>query len=318
MGWWRMVDTKPNSPTSNRVSNAVRIAILSPAVLVFISAVRLLMIANYDPTTASAIASATGVVGTLLGTLIPVVPALLPPLLLVLIILRKWLLALFAAIGTALVSPSYATLKEAWMTTVNQFTAPGHALTITSPELRRHALGLSWMHDRASLIFGVIAVLVIAFDNRDRILASYPNKVSHPGYSLVDKVLVGGGKTLIWLFRATILCLCYAIAVFFITTIYHIPFDTSKISAIASQPWLPSEIDTLKSGDTIVGYTLSAGDVWYVSLREQNRTIDYLHSDDIVSRELCQLPETQRANRPPLIKLINAPTPTVPPCPIGS
>lgn len=108
-----MASVKKDTPPSRHISNAVRIAILSPSVLVSISAVRLLIIANYDPTTASSIASSIGVVGTLLGTLISIVPALLPLLVLAFIVLRKPLLLLFAAIGTALVSPAYATLKEA-------------------------------------------------------------------------------------------------------------------------------------------------------------------------------------------------------------
>ena len=112
-----MASVKTGTPTSRRISNAVRIAVLSPSVLVFISAVRLLIIANYDPTTASSIASSIGVVGTLLGTLIPIVPALLPVLVLAFIALRKPLLLLFAGFGTALVSPAYTTLKVAWLAT---------------------------------------------------------------------------------------------------------------------------------------------------------------------------------------------------------
>jgi hypothetical protein len=309
-----MVDTRPISPTSTRVSRAVRIAILSPGVLIFISAVRLLIIANYDPTTASAIASSTGVVSTLLGTLIPIVPSLLPLLVLIFAVFRRWLLLLFAAIGAALASPAYATLKEAWLATRNQFTAVGHTLSIKNANLRGRLLEQSWVHDRGYILFGALAVVAIVIDNRQRLLAFYPTKKSRPRYNLFDKIFIGSGITVILLLCAVLVCIFYAAAFFFVTTIYHVPTTTDKISPVASQPWLPSEKDTLKSGKTIVGYTLSATDVWYVFLQERNRTIDYFHPDEIVKRELCQLPESQRINQPPLIKLINAPAPTVPSC----
>lgn len=317
-----MVSAKQDPPTSKRMSNAVRIAILSPGVLLFISAVRLLIIANYDPTTASAIASSSGIVGTLLGTLIPIVPALLPLLVLAFIVFpfRKPLLLLLAVIGTALVSPAYATLKEAWLATVNQFIAFGHAfavfghaLSMNHPKLIWDAFGLSWLHDRAALIFGAAAVLAIAYDNRERLLSNYSFNKSKLEDSIVKALIISVGL----LIPAALIYVFYSALFFFATTIYHIPYSINKIAPIASQPWLPSEKVTLKSGSTFVGYTLNAGDVWQVFLQERNRTIDYFHSGDVVSRTLCQLPEAQRPNRSPLIKLINAPAPIVPPCPKG-
>lgn len=104
---------------------------------------------------------------------------------------------------------------------------------------------------------------------------------------------------------------------FFVTTIYHLPYHTDEISSIASQPWLPPEKIVLTSGRTIVGYTLSTSDGWYIFLEDHDRTIDYFHSNDIASRGLCQLIGAQRPNRPPLIKLINVPAPVVPSCPSG-
>jgi hypothetical protein len=46
--------------------------------LILVVSVRLLVIANYEPTTALAIAQSSGAVSTLLGTLIPLLPSLLP------------------------------------------------------------------------------------------------------------------------------------------------------------------------------------------------------------------------------------------------
>lgn len=61
-----------------RRSQAFKAAMLSPAVILFASATRLLFISNYDTTTATTIASAAGVVGTLLGTVVPLLPPYLP------------------------------------------------------------------------------------------------------------------------------------------------------------------------------------------------------------------------------------------------
>lgn len=52
--------------------------LLSPLGLVLISAGRLLIISDFNTTTATAIASSTGYVNTLLGSLIPLVPVLFP------------------------------------------------------------------------------------------------------------------------------------------------------------------------------------------------------------------------------------------------
>jgi hypothetical protein len=307
-----MASVKTGTPTSRRISNAVRIAVLSPSVLVFISAVRLLIIANYDPTTASSIASSIGVVGTLLGTLIPIVPALLPVLVLAFIALRKPLLLLFAGFGTALVSPAYTTLKVAWLATVEQFTTVINALSASNSKLARHALHISWLHDRTSLIVGAMAVAVLVIDYHEKILRSYR---SDPTFSVSVTVFLYIVHTVILLIAVFVIDIAFGAIFFFTTTIYHIPSNLNKISAIASQPWLPSENVTLKSGSSFVGYTLNAGDVWQVFLQERDRTIEYFHSEDVVSRTLCQLPETQRVSRAPLIKLINAPVPIVPPCP---
>lgn len=176
-----------NSQTSRRMSNAVRIAILSPSVLIFISATRLLIIANYDPTIASSIASSSGVVNTLIGTLVPIVPALLPLLVLALIVLRKLLLLVFAAIGASLVSPTYSTVKEAWRATVSQFTAVGHIFNIKSARPRDHALSISWLHDRAGVIFGIIVILVIVIDKHKALRRPYGQDKSGHAY-FIDRV----------------------------------------------------------------------------------------------------------------------------------
>jgi hypothetical protein len=90
-----------------RRSRAFKAALLSPAVILFASATRLLLISNYDTTTATTIASAAGVVGTLLGTVVPLLPPYLPILTILLAAARRWTLAGFAGCATVLLSPTY-------------------------------------------------------------------------------------------------------------------------------------------------------------------------------------------------------------------
>jgi hypothetical protein len=85
----------------------------SPVILIA-SATRLLLVANYDPVVATKIASSGGVTGTLLGTLIPLLPVYLPIIVVMLIVTRRFLLALAATGSMVLVSPARTSL-DAWI-----------------------------------------------------------------------------------------------------------------------------------------------------------------------------------------------------------
>jgi hypothetical protein len=74
--------------------------------VLFVSAVRLLIISDYSPSTAAAIVSSGGYIDTLLGTVIPLIPLILPYLALLLLILNRVILGLLALLATALVSPT--------------------------------------------------------------------------------------------------------------------------------------------------------------------------------------------------------------------
>ena len=83
--------------------------IRSPVGLLLISVTRLLIVANYDTTTATAIASSGGYVNTLLGAVIPLVPIILPYLAIVLLIFRRFVLSALTFGATLLVSPTRLT-----------------------------------------------------------------------------------------------------------------------------------------------------------------------------------------------------------------
>lgn len=86
--------------------------ILSPIGLLLISAARLIIVANFNTTTAVTIASSGGFVNTLLGTFIPLVPVFLPYVALLLLLTRHFLLSIITFIFAAFISPTSITAAE--------------------------------------------------------------------------------------------------------------------------------------------------------------------------------------------------------------
>src|SRR4051794_7788291 len=91
---------------TRRLSRPLKLLIASPAVLLVAASIRLLIISNYDTTTATSAASQEGVTGTLLGTIVPLIPPYLPVVILILFLLHRWISLLLALFGVALVSPA--------------------------------------------------------------------------------------------------------------------------------------------------------------------------------------------------------------------
>jgi hypothetical protein len=89
-----------------RLSRSATIALLlSPVGLLIISVTRLLIVSNYNPATALAIASSGGYADTLLGTVIPLIPIIMPYLTLVFLFFNRVILAILAFVATVFVSP---------------------------------------------------------------------------------------------------------------------------------------------------------------------------------------------------------------------
>jgi len=95
---------------TGRLSRSATIALIaSPVGLLLISVARVLIISNYDTTTASAIVSSGGYVDTLLGTTIPLIPVFLPYAALALLYFNRVILGVLS-LGTALIiSPTALT-----------------------------------------------------------------------------------------------------------------------------------------------------------------------------------------------------------------
>lgn len=85
---------------------------LPPLVILLASAVRLLLIGNYDPAVAVTIAESRGVTNTLLGTTIPLLPPYLPIVALLLVSLRLYSYALACLAAALLVSPAYHSFND--------------------------------------------------------------------------------------------------------------------------------------------------------------------------------------------------------------
>jgi hypothetical protein len=80
---------------TRRISRSATIALLlSPAGLLLVSVIRLLLIADYNTTTALAIASSGGYVNTLFGSVMPIIPLLLPYIAMVLLFSGRVILGL--------------------------------------------------------------------------------------------------------------------------------------------------------------------------------------------------------------------------------
>jgi hypothetical protein len=91
---------------TDRLGRSATIALLiSPIGVLFVSVARLLIISDYNPATASAIASSGGYVDALLGTVIPLIPLVLPYLALILLFVNRVIPGLLALLAAALISP---------------------------------------------------------------------------------------------------------------------------------------------------------------------------------------------------------------------
>jgi hypothetical protein len=81
--------------------------------LLLVAVIRLLIVADYNPATASAIASSGGYVDTLLGAIIPLVPLFAPYLALVLLFFNRVILAILTILATAFLTPVATTRAAA-------------------------------------------------------------------------------------------------------------------------------------------------------------------------------------------------------------
>jgi hypothetical protein len=231
---------------------------VSPVGLLAISAVRLLIISDYNTTTASAIASSDGYVDTVLGTVIPLIPIILPYIALILLLFGRAALGVTAAIAAVFVSPMAVSRGAAYRIVMRDWrlVLDGHPLIITCLTL--------------------IMAAVFLF--------------------LWCGAFVALGSSYFMRIAATAIC----VALFpVVQQIYPSPFDTKPYTQLIREPWLPTEVITFKSGQQVVGYTLSDTPGWLVVLKNDDRQVEFYPAADVTGRTICELEPSR--GMPPLI-----------------
>lgn len=284
-----MTDLFQRSETLRR-SRALKAIALSPAVLLFASATRLLLISNYDTTTATTIATNGGIVGTLLGTVVPLLPPYLPIITILLIVTRQWALAVFAGCATVLLSPAYVDSPgDGWNEALD---LANH----TAELARQQEWSRVWQESPGVVFSATTGILLVLLIPPTRVALSLANSLDS------------------WLTRAflrVVYCVVVAAicthATLLVQTFYRVPFNADVVSEIAHRHWIPAEEIRLKSsGSPLVGYTLSTATNWHVILTETDRKIIYVHTNDITTRTPCK-PSSIYIEQPrlPLIPLRN-------------
>ena len=312
---------------------------MSPIVVLFASAARVLIIANYNTTTATTMAASAGVVSTLLGTIVPILPLFLPALLVVLVVFRRWAYVVLTAVATAFVSPVYTSSvpnaleqaagsgQEIWgrlnfgpelfienniVGRIGNYLSyiaeiMGNWLQVIKitlieffwPELDADELLLVWNEWKWVLISALAAFLLVVLDP-PRILRS----ASTPDDVTVWE-RIRGWALWRWIGKAVygvLIAMASAYSALCVYAVYEVPFNTSAASDILRRPWLPAEQVQLSSGETLVGYTLSTQDGWHALLEEETRRITYIPSRNVTARTVCEV-GTTASIPPPLINL---------------
>jgi len=254
--------------------------LLSPIGLLLVSATRLLIISNYNTTTATTVASSSGYVNTLLGTAIPLVPVFLPYVALILLIYRHYILSAMALGATALIAPTPFTLSVAYRvarTEVHQLSVHASADWLVTVALAGGLIVL--IHGIRSIIF------------QDR----------SPARTLSTVVAMAAALALVpYLYQA-----------------YPVPRTGSYYSAILREPWLPTEKVMLSSGLSYYGYILSTDNGWFTVLLANSRTIRYFAANDVAAQVACQLKRSFQPQYRPLIPLLHATSAPLPYCSSG-
>ncbi len=128
----------------------------------------MLIISNYNVTTALAIASTGGYVNTLFGTVLPMVPVLLPYLALVLLLFNRLILGALAVVATVLISPvavSHSSIVAYFRHAADEIASSGWAVAIAVLAGLALLLMLSQLFSRGWTIFarslGTIACILL-------------------------------------------------------------------------------------------------------------------------------------------------------------
>jgi len=249
--------------------------LLSPVGLLLISVTRLMIVADYNATTATTIASSGGYVNTILGTVVPLVPLFLPYLAIVLLIFKRFVLGFMAFGAALLISPT----RLAPLTAFNRLTADWDN-TVT---LVKNNLALS------------IAVLVVII--------------------IIDLMAFRHtfGRLSLVAFTLTLISVAFLLP--YVLYVYPIPRTGNYYAEFMRQPWLSAERIEVSSGISVVGYTLTEDDNWTTFLNASTRRVEYFRTSAVLSRQVCQVnSDLLAAPQSPLVPLLHTKPAMLPPC----
>jgi hypothetical protein len=250
---------------------------LSPVGLLLISASRLIIISDYNTTTATTIASSGGYLNTVLGTAIPLVPLFLPYLALLLLLLRRFVLAALTFGAAILVSPTKL--------------APLMAMTALKGDWHGFVLWIG--HNFFLAILFIIAIVAAEAYWLRFFYGEY-------GESTVTITVAAA--------LATVLLFPY------ISYVYPVPHLASYYEETMRQPWLPAEKFTLRSGPPFVGYALTSDQDWMVALVARTRTIWYVPANNVIGRRVCETSPSPHNKTTPLFPLLGTRAEKLPQC----
>lgn len=137
--------TIPTTPKKRSIA-----LILSPIGLLLLSAARLIIVADYNTTTAVTIASSGGYVNTLLGSVIPLVPIFAPYLALTLLLFKRFLLSIMVFVFAAFITPSPLTLPQV----ISLGAADWHHLVEV-------VLSFGLLHSQIIIIIGIVILSAV-------------------------------------------------------------------------------------------------------------------------------------------------------------
>jgi hypothetical protein len=328
--------------------------ILSPIGVLLISAARLIIVANFNTTTAVTIASSGGFLNTLLGTVIPLVPVFMPYFALLLLLTRHFLLSVLAFAFTAFITPTSITLTDI----VYLVQADWYHLVIVISDNRRSVivgvlviLVLLWIYNRSLLeaLSAVVALAVavtlllavpdtllsprlqLASNNEHHIVLRVTSRAhgfSGPQILMALIVLAivfiilayprnvdGQLEGFSWMLSVAV-ALIATVALFpYVRYIYPVPQYRNYYTQAAHAMWLPAEKIELSTSRIYYGYILSSDGGWFTVLSANSRAIVYLSADDVVGRSVCQPGLTDQPKQyPPLVPWLYNPPPQLPAC----
>jgi hypothetical protein len=323
-----------------------------PIGVLLISAGRLIIVANFNTTTAVTIASSGGFVNTLLGTVIPLVPVFMPYFALLLLLTRHFLLSILAFAFAAFITPTSITLTEVlylaqtdWYHLVNVFSDSRSGIIVIVLII----LAVLWVYNRSFLeaLSAVVALAIavallfalpnllplshrlqLAGNNEHRIvLEAHSGAYGFSGLEMLGFLLLIAlvfasfaypkdqftGYS--WLLSVAV-ALIATVALFpYVRYIYPVPQYRNYYTEAAHSMWLPTEKIELSTHRIYYGYILSSGGGWFTVLSANSRSIVYLSADDIVGRSVCQPRLTdQPPQYPPLVPWLYNPPPQLPAC----